>query len=176
MEWTEWFRVLDTKDKILTVGIVAGLAGVGVTLLVGLANLFYSITNNRRTTFINTIANERIKWINKLRENISKLIAISLAGRDEKPAYELERLRYEIWLQLNPTKESHKKIEIAIFKLPGNGESNNADSYKELVLATQELLKSQWDRANDEAKYGDQRERKRRYNRWWQKMCKWLRD
>ena len=60
---------LSTKDVVLFVG-------VAVTLVLGIANLVYNLKTSKRAAFVNTVTSERIKWISKVRENISNLCAL----------------------------------------------------------------------------------------------------
>jgi hypothetical protein len=61
---------MEYKDIFYAVGIAA-------TFLIGLGNIVYNIHINRRTTYINSVTAERVKWINALRENISKYAGLT---------------------------------------------------------------------------------------------------
>jgi hypothetical protein len=60
---------METKEWVMVVGILA-------TFIIGFANLIFNLHNGKRTAFVNTVTSERIKWIGKVRENISKLLSI----------------------------------------------------------------------------------------------------
>lgn len=62
--------IMEYKDIFYAVGIAA-------TFLIGLGNIVYNIHINRRTTYINSVTAERVKWINALRENISKYAGLT---------------------------------------------------------------------------------------------------
>src|SRR5436305_1623646 len=62
---------METKDWVLAGGIL-------VTFAIGVANLVTSLKTTRRTAYVNTITSERIKWIGKLRENVSQFCSASL--------------------------------------------------------------------------------------------------
>ena len=62
--------IMEYKDIFYAVGIAA-------TFLIGLGNIVYNIPINRRTTYINSVTAERVKWINALRENISKCAGLT---------------------------------------------------------------------------------------------------
>ena len=55
---------IDTKDYV-------AFSGILVTFSLGLYNAVQNYRSSRRTTFINTVTSERVKWIDKLRESIS---------------------------------------------------------------------------------------------------------
>lgn len=52
------------------------LVGICLTFLIGLLNFIYSIENNTKTRFINTVTSSRVKWIDDLRKNISEYISL----------------------------------------------------------------------------------------------------
>ena len=97
---------MDSKD-------IALFAGVAVAFLLGVGNLIYNILLSRRTAFINTVTSERVKWIGKLRENLSNYVGLThywfVSKRDVDPEKledilrDLRILRYHITLQLNPS-------------------------------------------------------------------------
>lgn len=101
-----------TTDKIT-------LIGIGVTLLIGILNFLYSITNNKKTRFINTITSSRIKWIGDLRNNISNYIAIipfnesgyiELFPKKKDFIEKLSRSKIIIDLMLNDQDDFDKKL------------------------------------------------------------------
>ena len=53
---------MELKDQIYAMGIL-------VALILGVANLVYNYRINRKTTFINSVTSERVRWIGKLRDN-----------------------------------------------------------------------------------------------------------
>ncbi len=93
---------MEAKDIIL-------ISSVAVTFLLGIGNLIYNILLSRRTTFINTVTSERVKWIGKLRENLSSYVGLThywfVSKRDVDPQKledilrDLRILRYHITLQ-----------------------------------------------------------------------------
>ncbi|WP_411678963.1 hypothetical protein [Clostridium thailandense] len=54
------------------------LTGIGVilTFTIGVFNLVFSMKNNKKTQFINTITSSRINWMGELRENMSLYISL----------------------------------------------------------------------------------------------------
>ena len=144
--------------------------GVGVTFVLGVANLIYSYISSRRAAFVNVVTSERIKWIQKVRENIALLCALSdqwvrhpNQGNMGELNERLERLKNEIRLQLNPRDPEDQDIERLIKRLPTWTNALTPEDYDSLqaliVKATQDMLKREWDKVKDEAKKGDLRRR-----------------
>ncbi len=151
---------LSTNEVVL-------FAGVVVTLALGIANLTYNLKTGKRTAFVNTVTSERIKWISKVRENISNLCALCDQWIMHHPqdASELQRkieqLKNEILLQLNPNDPEDQDIERLIGRLPSWTQSMTPEDYWKLqaalIVATQILLKREWDKVKDESTKGDLR-------------------
>jgi hypothetical protein len=156
---------METKDWLL-------LLGVAATFMLGIANLIYNLRASKRSAFVNTVTTERIKWISKVRENISKLIALCVKWTYNRPPdmadlqQEMEQLTLEIRLQLNPKDPEDKEIERLLDRLPSWRQSMSDEEFhtlqKEITTSTQALLKREWDKVKDEAVNGDLR-----YKRWW---------
>lgn len=139
------------------------LIAVLVSLVIGIGN-WRSI---RKTTFINSVTAERVKWIDKLRQNVSKFaglthhwVASQLEGTEKSGdvLLEIDQLRMLIKLQLNPKGEVDKQIIQKIDEIPNL--THHPDKAKlqaaidELVSLTQTLLKQEWDRVKVEARTG----------------------
>lgn len=145
-------------------------AGVAVTLVLGIANLVYNLRTSKRAAFVNTVTSERIKWISKVRENISVLCALCNQWLLHRPqdATELlrkiEQLKSEIRLQLNPNDPEDRDIERLLGRLPSWTQSMTPEEYwtlqNALITSTQTLLKREWDKVKDESTKGDLRSRK----------------
>ena len=113
MLFPESKEALELKDLFYIVGII-------LTFLLGLANVVFNIYVNRRTTYINSVTAERVKWINALRENVSKYAGLTYnwvisdveEGSDESKEMlkEIDRLRILIQLQINPKEDLGGKI------------------------------------------------------------------
>ena len=52
--------------------------GIVVTFILGVWNIINNYRINNKTAFINTVTSERVKWIGKLRENISRFCGLTL--------------------------------------------------------------------------------------------------
>jgi hypothetical protein len=59
--------MIDPKDKI-------ALFGIAATFFVALSNLIYSVFNNRRTAYVNTVTASRLKWIDSLRDKVAAFL------------------------------------------------------------------------------------------------------
>jgi hypothetical protein len=149
-------------------------AGVFVTLLLGLANLYFTLKAGKRSTFINTVTAERVKWLDKVRKNVSNLCAlcdqwIFHRNTDSTPEIQrqIEQLKGEIRLQLNPDDLEDKEIACLLDRIPTWTQSITSEEYTKLqlnlVTATQAMLKREWDKVKDEAIHGDLRQKQH----WW---------
>ena len=78
---------------------------IGVTLLLGVWNLWNNYKTTRKNNFINTVTNQRIKWIEQLRQNIASFLGLThtwcasdIEGKPEEPKIhkQLDRLRHLI--------------------------------------------------------------------------------
>jgi len=153
---------METKDYLIL-----------LTFLLGVFNLIYVWRINKKTTFINCVTAERVKWINKLRENIANFCGLthhfvfSDLGEKEKKEIlnEIDRLRMLIPLQLNPHEDSTEEIVKLVRKIPMQTDVNGVVSFgekfpveksiDELISKTQLLLKQEWNRVKKEAEKGN---------------------
>ncbi|NEZ40285.1 hypothetical protein [Paenibacillus alvei] len=111
-----------TSDAIttgLSISEWLTLITVAATLIVGIINLYSSLRTNKRTTYVNAVTSERVKWIGQLRELISEYLMLTayyeekpfLKGEEQKSFFErLTFLKYRIKLHLNQNGEQDKKI------------------------------------------------------------------
>jgi len=154
------------KDVFYVVGII-------LTFVIGVWNIFINYRQSRRTGFINTVTSERVKWIEKLRQNISTFCGLTynwcysqLEGKPEETEIlrEIDKLRHLIRLQLNPDPNSklERKIEELIERIPElthiDRRNELRDSLDELIKTSQSLLKEEWDKVKAESKRGDLKE------------------
>lgn len=107
--------------------------------------------------------------ISKVRENVSNLCSLCnewILHRTQNTAPELQRqidrLKNEIRLQLNPKDIEDIAIEHLLTQLPSWTSSVTPEIYRmvenDLIEATQRMLKREWDKVKDEAAYGDLRQ------------------
>ncbi len=145
--------------------------GIAVTLLLGVYNAIQNYRTSRRTTFINTVTSERVKWIEKLRQSVSTFCGLAHNWRfstekgsedERRKIEEIDKLRHLIVLQLNPNGKIDKEIEKmvgAIVSMSSGHDNVDADKYRETMQAltrkTQELLKAEWEKVKEESIKGD---------------------
>jgi hypothetical protein len=157
---------MTTKDFLLQ-------AGVLVTLVLGLVNLYFGVRSSKRASFVNTVTSERVKWIGKVRENMATLCAMCdqwMLHKTQESTPELQKQietkKTEVLLQLNPNDPEDKDIARLLDRLPNWNQSMTPEEYRALqvllVRATQAMLKREWDKVKDEAVKGDLRPRKPR--------------
>ncbi len=154
------------KDLFYAIGII-------LTFIIGLWNIVMNYRQSRRTTFINTVTSERVKWIKTLRQNISTFCGLTynwcysnLRNKPEEREVlkQIDKLRHLIRLQLNPDPESklERKIEDLIKTIPELTDTSKRyelkDSLNELIQTTQQLLKEEWETVKAESKRGDLKE------------------
>lgn len=144
--------------------------GIIATAALGVGNLLYNVLLSRRTSFINTVTSERVKWIGKLRENLSTFVGLThywfVSKRDGDPdkleavLRELRILRYHITLQLNPKPEAtvDQDIKRLIDAIPDIASKPDPtalmNALTEVTAKGQELLKAEWDKVKREAQRG----------------------
>jgi hypothetical protein len=139
--------------------------GIAVTLVLGLWNLWVNHKINRRTTFVNTVTSQRIKWVEQLRQDIGAFSGLAyhwsctnIEGEEEKRKVivELDRLRYVIRLRLNPEGTQDKKIERLVESISRVSENQQAVTkiLEELTVASQALLKEEWEKVKAESEHG----------------------
>ena len=149
---------LELKDFVVALGIA-------VTLLLGLWNLWVSHRTSRRTSFVNTVTSQRIKWVEQLRQDIGAFSGLAyhwsctnIEGEEEKRKIiiELDRLRYVIRLRLNPKGALDAKIEKLVESISRVSEDQDEVTkiLEELTVASQALLKEEWDKVKAESEYG----------------------
>lgn len=157
----------EVQKILLTTLPTAVVALLG--LVVGLVSLWATLRSSRRTSFINTITAERVKWIGKVRENVSSLCALCERFHvhpavDPELLEKISRVKCEVQLQLNGTED--EELDALLSQLPRAQSASDPDAwYKlrdQLIKATRQMLKREWDKVKDESVYGDLR------RRWWQ--------
>lgn len=149
---------METKDWLLVFGVL-------VTLVLGIGNLIYSFRSSRRTAFVNAVTSERVKWIGKVRRNISRLLALCEKWMFNRPAdnaelqLEIEQLKFEISLQLNPQDPEDMDLERLLGRLPSwrlsMADTEFYDLRNLIKKSTQALLKREWEKVKAESVRGN---------------------
>jgi hypothetical protein len=143
---------------------IIALIGIGLTFLVSVANLIYSLRNNRRTTFVNTVTTSRLKWINSVRDGTSEFIAVTsrLSDRSADPdktrelLLQRDTLLHRVILHLNPEDEEDQRIKELVLRAQelsqqDDGAGKLTATLVELRDATGNYLKKEWNRVKDES-------------------------
>jgi hypothetical protein len=143
---------------------IIALTGIALTFFVSVANLIYSLRNNRRTTFVNTVTTSRLKWINSVRDDVSEFIAVTTHLSDHSLSAEklgellLQRdiLLHRIALHLNPLDADDQKIKALAIRArelleDGDLRKELPGALIELRDATGSYLKKEWSRVKDES-------------------------
>lgn len=152
---------MEPKDYIYAAGIV-------VTLVLGIWNFVQHHRSSRKTSFINTVTAQRIQWLEQIRQDVAKFVGLThhwaiseLEGMpsEEDLLREIDHLRYVIRLRLNPKDDPDKKIAALVKRIPDlTDESKRNELFpalEELITATQDMLKAEWEKVKAEAKDGD---------------------
>lgn len=156
---------MDTKDIVYGLGII-------LTFALGVWNLVTNLRARRRTSFINTVTSQRVKWIEQLRQDIAAFSGLThtwhfsqLEGKPEEVEMlkEIDRLRHVIRLRLNPDGTHDRKIAELVRKIPKLTDISRREelqaALEDLTSTTQLLLKEEWEKVKAEAKDGDLKEK-----------------
>lgn len=148
---------MQSKDIIYAIGIA-------VTLIIGIGNIIYNFYISRKTIYINSITSERVKWIEKLRDNMSVFISeanywlssdVKIIEEGKKIFKNIQRLGLVIKLQLNPYDNYDQKIsecvDNIISTLPNRKKEEIFIIMEDIVLNTRMLLKQEWSKVKNEA-------------------------
>jgi len=153
---------MDTKDIYYIIGIIA-------TAILSILNLVSNIKNNKKTIFINTVTSERVKWLDKLRANISNYTGLAdTFTRMKKDDYELgikildemSKLQNLIKLQLSPNEDNvDGKIQYALESIFDKSVKYDRETLKteidNLIVLSQKLLKIEWEKVKNESESGN---------------------
>lgn len=144
--------------------------GVGIALTFGLGvwNLIVNYRATRKTSFINTVTSQRIKWLEQIRQDIAALAGLThtwfysgLAGTDKENDVlkEIDRLRHVIQLRLNPDGTLDRRIQTIIRKIPDLTDMTRQkeldQALEELINISQAMLKEEWEKVKLEAEHGN---------------------
>lgn len=159
---------MDAKDLTIIVGAATTfLVGI-ISAIVSISINIINLKNTRKSKYIDVITAERIKWMEKLRVDISRYAGLSsfwlktirstTDAEGKADIKELDNLRYLIMLRLNPKGDIDQEIMRIINVVPTLSiETDIKKIDKELNLlieASQKLLKEEWNRVKKESKKG----------------------
>jgi len=152
---------METKDIIYGTGIL-------FTFGLGAWNLIVNYKTSRKTSFINTVTSQRIKWLEQLRLDIGAYCGLThtwfysgLADSDieHDVLKEIDRLRHVIQLRLNPNGELDQKIQKLIQDIPNLTDHSKKPqldkAIQDLVDLSQAMLKAEWEKVKAESENGN---------------------
>ncbi|HOY70593.1 MAG TPA: hypothetical protein PL131_04510 [Methylotenera sp.] len=158
---------MEIKDIIYSAGIL-------LTFGLGAWNLIVNYKTTRKTSFINTVTSQRIKWLEQLRLDIGAYCGLThnwfysgLAGteKEHEVLKEIDRLRHVIQLRLNPNGALDQKIQKLIQDIPNFTDQSKKQeldkAIQELVERSQEMLKEEWEKVKAESVNGNLNEEKK---------------
>lgn len=159
-------EAMEAKDWVYALGIFA-------TFVLGIWNLVQGRRSARKASFINTVTAQRILWLEKMRQDVATFVGLThtwamsgMVGKDAEPAMlkEIDRLRHVIRLRLNPDDSTDVEIASLIKEISDlTHEFQHEEllaTLEKLTVATQKMLKAEWDKVKRESKDGDLSETK----------------
>jgi len=162
---------MSTKDIFVAVGIV-------LTAAIGLLNLGYSFSHNRRSSYVNSVTSARLQWIANFRDLLSRFIALSYelakfpptdTADRQKISAEIAQLRTSLRLHLVPkVADRDRDIEREIENLYSRAWTTTEieTELDNLVASGQSFLWNEWLKVKKEAIHGDPYTSARRFVLW----------
>jgi len=140
-----------------------------IAFVASMTSLYVGIMQNRKTRFINTITSERIKWMEKLRSQISSYCSLcwhysvfdnkGRRGESIEMQAEIDKTGTMIRLLLNPSESAAvviidriKHMRTLIFK---TDIVELLREMEDLTVDSQNLLKQTWEEIKEEARKGN---------------------
>jgi hypothetical protein len=152
---------MEAKDYVYALGILA-------TLALGIWNLVQGQRSARKASFINTVTSQRVLWLEQMRQDVGKFIGLTNSwvmsemegtAKGQEMVQEIDRLRHVIRLRLNPKDAPDIEIASLIKKIPDLTHESQQEELRAaleaLTVATQKMLKEEWDKVKRESKDGD---------------------
>lgn len=103
--------------------------------------------------FSETVSESRNKWINELRQNISIVLSEATIGQ-KKDTEEIYKSYNEVLLRLNLTEPLHLMLSYELKKLLKCTEDDFNEIQENIVLLSQQIHKTEWERVKKEARGG----------------------
>jgi hypothetical protein len=145
--------------------------GILVTLGLGVWNFIQGHRATRKASFINTVTAQRVLWLEQMRQDVAKFVGLihtwAMSGLEGTPEEleilkEIDRLRHVIRLRLNPDDTPDRKIAALVKRIPELTHESKREELltvlESLTVATQEMLKDEWEKVKAESKDGDLKE------------------
>jgi hypothetical protein len=157
---------------------LGSLIGIVMVFIATMLNLFFVVRNAKKATFTGSVTASRIKYIQDIREAISKFCGLAyyynnntgggklLSEEASAIRKEADSLKYLIRLYLNP-EDKFWDTKIMLFcdeviKNTDKGIDELHSATENLVVITQYLLKLEWQGIKEEAKSGVLSERQKK--------------
>jgi hypothetical protein len=142
---------MDGKEIVESVSILC-------VFIVGIVNIFVTIYHNKKSAFINSITNERLRYTAELRNLISEYCAL-LNNNPDACNIKRDKLKYQILLSLKPDDKDWDAKIISMIKIIENGlkskdESRIISGRDDLILISQYLLQLEIEGVKIEAEKG----------------------
>ncbi len=153
------------------------LVAAVIAAVVSAVSAYFSYQSSKKTTFINTITSERLRWMEELRRTVAKICGLiyhwNLTGKDTPQRNEIikevDDLMQLVKLQLNPDKTEHKEILDLIKESLNYTDTDRIEKLAEhldkIIESSQTLLNYEWERVKREAREGEL-SRKETINSW----------
>ena len=149
---------IDIKDILVITGLL-------ITLCLGLFNLWFNWHISKRSSFVNTVTSERIKWISQVRDRLAELLSVCeqwmmhrTQERTPNLQSQIDTLRAELRLLLNPLDQEDVDVERLLLRLPDWHNSMTPEDFfairELLIIACKSMLKREWDKIKDESEKG----------------------
>ena len=134
-----------------------------------LLSLYVGLVANKKTRFINTVTNQRVLWIEQLRQDFAKFVGLAgnmvfdqskgrVVAKSPEHRLELHRLRRVITLRLNPKDAEDQEIQTLLPQIQTAAFDNDLTlpqaRLDDLTSLAQALLKREWDKVKLEAENG----------------------
>lgn len=161
MDFKEILNSIKSKDILYIIGI-------GATFILSVINLYFVIKNNKKTTFVNSITTARLKYVQDIRNSISKFCGLVYIlksnhensttnedNNDKELLTQVAEIKCLINLYLNPEDEDWDcktmKLIDEVLKLSGEEQTIKIN---ELIIHAKYSLKIEWEGAKLESKNG----------------------
>jgi hypothetical protein len=152
----------------MTISELITIIGIVATFVVGVINLIVIIRNAKRNTFTSSVTSSRIRYIQDIRQSISKFCGLAHLYNTKRSGLspqqlseihkEVDSLRYLIRLFLNPEdKYWDTQIMTLCDEVIKNTDMDSGalhNAIESLIKITQYLLKLEWQGIKEEANKG----------------------
>lgn len=163
--WHEVREKMPVLETVVVAATITAIATIG-------SSMFMRATANKHA-YLNTVTAERVKWLERLREDLARFVSTAhgIADKDvvcpgEPPERggeleELKRLGLMLRLRLNPEDKYDigvsKQIDVIYERVRDRNYDDLFSQGEVLIKASQAALKDEWEKVKHETKYGTRR-------------------